>query len=318
MQGLSKTVAAIKQAKHIAISGHINPDGDSIGSMLALGLGLQQLGKRVHMISYDGVPARYKMLPGAGKIIKNFSKSTDLAIAVDCGSKEMIGKTFSAFMDAGSILEIDHHEFRRPFGDLAIVDREAAAVGEIIFELLKKLRVGITKPIAQNLMTSIIVETNSFRLPNTRPFTLEVCSDLISSGVNFYKLVNRVFWSKRPSAAILSGICLSRCRFTKGDRLVWSIIGSKDFKAVGGKSEDVDPVPDEMRSIDRVKIAVLFREIDGDMLRVSLRSKGRINVAEVAEYYNGGGHFDVAGCNIKNDPDTIQEFLRRVGRILDR
>lgn len=310
--------AAINKAKHIAISGHINPDGDSIGSMLALGLGLQQLGKRVHMISHDGVPTRYRMLPGAGRIIKNLQGPIDLAIAVDCGSKEMLGKTFLSFRSAADILEIDHHEFRRPFGTLAIVDREAAAVGEIIFEVLKKLRVNITKPIAQNLMTSIIVETNSFRLPNTRPFTLEVCSDLIRRGVNFYKLVNMVFWSKRPSAAILSGICLSRCRFMKGGRLVWSIIGSKDLKAVGGKSEDIDPVPDEMRSIDQVKIAILFRETDGGMLRVSLRSKGRINVAEVAEHYNGGGHFDVAGCNIKNDRDAIQEFLKRVGRILDR
>lgn len=318
MQGLVKAAAAIKKAKHIAISGHINPDGDSIGSMLALGLGLQQLGKRVHMISFDGVPVRYRKLPGAGRIIKNLQEPVDLAIAVDCGSKEMLGTTFSSFKDAGDILEIDHHEFRRPFGTLSIVDRESAAVGEIIFELLKQLRVDITKPIAQNLMTSIIVETNSFRLPNTRPFTLEVCSALIRKGVNFYKLVNMVFWSKRRSAAILSGICLSRCKFMMGGRLVWSIIGSKDLKAARGKSEDIDPVPDEMRAIDRVKIAVLFREIDGNMLRVSLRSKGRVNVAEVAEHYKGGGHFDVAGCNIKNDPKTIQELLKRVGRILER
>lgn len=317
MKGLGRAVSAIKRTKHIAISGHTNPDGDSIGSMLALGLGLQQLGKRVHMISHDGVPSHYRMLPGANRIIPSLRESVDLAIAVDCGSKEMLGKTFPSFAGAADILEIDHHDFRRPFGSIIMVDRDAASVGEIIFTLLNKLGVDITKPIAQNLLTSIIVETNSFRLPNTRPFTFEVCTDLIRRGVNFYKLVNTVFWSKRRSAALLSGICLSRCRFMKGGRLAWSIVGKSDFRSARGKSEDVDPVPDDMRAIDGVRIAVLFREIDSGMLRVSLRSKGRINVAEAAEYYNGGGHFDVAGCNIKNDPDAVHEFLKRVGRILD-
>ena len=318
MQGLVEAAASIKKAKHIAISGHINPDGDSIGSMLALGLGLRRLGKRVYMVSHDGVPERYRRLPGAGRIIKNLQAPIDLAIAVDCGSKEMLGKTFSSFKRASGILEIDHHDFRRPFGTISIIDKKAAAVGEIIFVLLGKLGIDITKPVAQNLMTSIIVETSSFMLPNTRPFTFEVCTDLIHKGVDFYKLVNMVFWSKHRAAAILSGVCLSRCRFMKGGRLVWSIVGMSDFKAAKAKSEDVDPVPDEMRSIDSVKIAVLFRQTDSGTLRVSLRSKGRINVAEIAEHYNGGGHFDVAGCNIKNDPETIREFLNRTGRILDR
>jgi len=317
VQGLGKAAVAIKKANHIAISGHINPDGDSIGSMLALGLGLRRLGKRVYMVSHDGVPERYRRLPGAGRIIKNLQAPIDLAIAVDCGSKEMLGKTFFLFKGAADILEIDHHDFRRPFGNIAIVDRKAAAVGEIIFTLLKELGVGITKPIAQNLMTSIIVETGSFRLPNTRPFTFEVCTDLIRRGVDFYKLVDMIFWSKSRAAVVLSGVCLSRCRFMKGGSLVWSIIGKKDFEAVKGRDSDVDPVPDDMRAIDSVRIAVLFREKGAGTLRVSLRSKGRINVAEVAERYNGGGHFDVAGCNIKNDPKEINEFLNRVRRLLD-
>ena len=118
-------------------------------------------------------------------------------------------------------------------------------------------------------------------------------------------------------AVVLSGVCLSRCRFLKGGSLVWSIIGKRDFEAAKGKDADVDPVPDDMRAIDSVRIAVLFREKDDETLRVSLRSKGRINVAEVAEHYNGGGHFDVAGCTIKNDPKEISGFLKRAGRLLD-
>jgi len=115
---------------------------------------------------------------------------------------------------------------------------------------------------------------------------------------------------------MLSGLCLARCRFMKGGALAWSFIGRKDFKAFKGKDEDVDPVPDEMRSIGSVRIAVLFREKDAGMLRVSLRSKGRINVAAIAEYYKGGGHFDVAGCSIRNDPRTITEFLKKAAGLL--
>jgi phosphoesterase RecJ-like protein len=317
MHGFKRARNAILKAKSVAVAGHANPDGDSIGSMLALGLGLEKLGKRVHMISRDGVPERYRTLPGAGRIIRGLDEPIDLAIAVDCSSREMLGKTFLLFESASGILEIDHHDFRRPFGDIAIVDRKAAAVGEIIFTLLNSLGIVITKPIAHNLMTSIIVETGSFRLPNTRPFTFEVCTDLIRRGVDFYKLVDMVFWSKSREAAVLSGICLSRCRFLKGGSLVWSIIRKKDFEAVKGKDADVDPVPDDMRAIDSVKIAVLFREKDAKTLRVSLRSKGKINVAAVAEQYNGGGHYDVAGCNIKNDPSEMNGLLAKARRLLD-
>ena len=317
MNGLKAAGEAIRKARTIAVSGHIHPDGDSIGSMLALGLGLEAMGKRVCMVSCDGVPKRYRALPGAAKIARRFDTVPDLAIAVDCGSKEMLGRIYEQFRRAPEILEIDHHDFRRSFGTLQLIDNKAAAVGEIIFELLRTIKVDITKRVAQNLITSIVVETDSFRLPNTRPLTLDICADLIRRGVNFYRLVDTVFWSKTPESTILSGICLSRSRFLRRGRLVWSVIRQSDFMAAGGRDEDVDAVPDGLRSIATVKIAVLFREQDDNTLRVSLRSKGRINVASVAECYDGGGHFDVAGCFIRNRPGSINEFLRKAGRLLD-
>lgn len=317
MHGLKRARNAIERAGSIAISGHINPDGDSIGSMLALGLGLERLGKRVQMISRDSVPHRYRALPGAREIRRKLTPGPiDLAVAVDCGSREMLGETFSSFESASDILEIDHHIYRRPFGSIAMIDREAAAVGETIYVLLNALGVDIDREIAQNLLTSIIVETNSFRLPNTRRFTFEVCSDLISRGVDFYRLVETVFWSRRSESAVLSGLCLSRCKFLMGGRLAWSIIRSGDFESAGGKDEDVDPVPDEMRSIDRVRVAVLFREKDPDTLRVSLRSKARINVASLAERYGGGGHSDVAGCSIRNSASDMRKLLKEAGRLV--
>lgn len=309
MEGLRQAQEAILNARDIAIAGHINPDGDSIGSLLSLGLGLEKLGKRVYMISWDGVPERYKSLPAAGRILKEIDKKCDLAIAVDCSSREILGRAFGIFEKSKKILEIDHHDFRRPFGNIQLVNNRAAAVGELIYILLNNLKVNITKDIAQNLLTSIIVETDSFRMPDVEPFAFRVCADLAKKGVNFYKLVDMVFWSKTKESIILSGICLSRCRFLKNNRIVWSIVRKKDFDTVGGRDEDVDAVADEMRSIRDVQIVVLFREKDKRHLRVSLRSKGKINIASVAEVYNGGGHFDVAGCRIPNSSKSIKRLL---------
>ncbi len=316
MNGLSKAKKSIMAARDIAISGHINPDGDSIGSLLSLGLGLEKLGKRVYMISCDGVPLRYRKLPGASRIRKSLDRSVDLAISVDCSNKEILGSAFDTFAKASEILEIDHHEFRRPFGDLSYVDVKAAAVGEMIYALLKNMRVAITEDIAHNLMTSIIVETSSFRLPKVRPFTFQVCTDLIRAGVNFYELVETIFWSKTKESAILSGICLARSKFVKGERIAWSIIRKRDFSRVGGRHEDVDAVPDEMRMIKKVDIAILFRENGRNSLRVSLRSKDNINVASIAERYGGGGHFDIAGCTIPNNKKSIEEFLKHAERLI--
>lgn len=316
MKGLNEAKAKILAAKNILISGHINPDGDSIGSILSLGMGIERLGKTVQMVSVDGVPKRYKRLPGAERIIAKSNRIPDLAISVDCGDKRLLGNTLDIFMKTRDILEIDHHEFRKPYGNLTLIDHDAAAVGELIYLLLEHLNVKLTKDLAQNILTSIIVETNSFRLPNIRPLTFKICAELIKVGVDFYNLVDTIFWAKSRESALLLGICLTRCQFIKNEKIVWSIIKEKDFREAGGKDEDVDPVVDEMRSIKNVQAAVFFREKKNNLLRVSMRSKGDINVAAVAEKFDGGGHFDAAGCHIPNDPRSVKKLLNLVENIV--
>ncbi|MDD5195246.1 MAG: DHHA1 domain-containing protein [Candidatus Omnitrophica bacterium] len=313
---MNKAVRQILAAKSIVIAGHINPDGDCIGSLLSLGLGLETLGKRVYMLSSDGVPLRYRYLPGAGRILRKTDKRCDIAISVDCGRKEMLAGAYSAFEKARCIIEIDHHAFRVPFGDLFIIDIHAACVGEIIYKLLKLLGVTVNKNIAENILTSVIVETNSFRLPKVRPFTFEVCSRLIEAGADFYSLVDRVFWSQSRQAAVLSGSCLARCKFMENGKIAWSIARRADMEKVSGRDADVDTVADTIRSIKGVEIAILFREKNKRRLRVSLRSKGRINIAKLAERYGGGGHFDVAGCLINNTPKALKKFLSDAQELL--
>jgi len=309
MQGLKEAKRSILKAKDIVILGHINPDGDSLGSLLSLGLGLKSMDKHTYMLSQDKLPLNYASLPSANQIRKELRKNVDLAIAVDCSTKEMLGKNISIFRRAKTKLVIDHHRFGRVFGDIRFIDHKASAAGELIYILLKDLGVKITEDIAENILTSIIAETNSFRLPNTRPFTFSLCSELLKKGIDFSKLVDRIYGTRSKESVILSGICLARCRFLKDGQIVWSLIRGKDFSLVRGKHYDIDSVINEMRSIEKVKIVVLFREKNKKVLRVSLRSKGEINVASIAERYNGGGHFDMAGCYISNNKRSTKEFL---------
>ena len=310
MKGIKQAKQLIKSAKTVVIAGHINPDGDAIGSLLALGLGLKKIGKRVYMLDQDGVPKRYHFLPGASQVKKKAVRNCDLAIAVDCSNKELLGKVYTAFQTAKQTLAIDHHEFRRQFSDCQLVDPQAAAVGEMVYLLLNELKIPIDKSIALNILTSIIVETNSFRLPNVRPLTFKVCNYLLNLGVDYYQLADRVFWSQTRQTVVLTGICLARCKFLSRNRIAWSIVEKRDFNLAKGKDEDVDAVADQIRTIDDVKVVVLFREKDNNTLRISLRSKDKINVAAVAEQFNGGGHYDIAGCSIPNTKKAMRKLLK--------
>jgi len=314
--GLKKAAAAILQAESIVISCHVNPDGDCIGSMLALGRGLKNIGKKVFLLSQDGVPERYRSLPGAGEVRRRGDEKVDLAIAVDCNDRHMLGKSFEAFERAKKILEIDHHEFRVPFGDIALIDTKAGAVGEIIFGLMKELKISFNQDIAQNILTSIIVETNSFSLPNVRVFTFKICAELLDTNLDFVKLTEMVYWMKTREQVLLSGICLSGGKFLKGRRIVWSEVKGSDFRKVGGKDEDVDAVADEMRKIKEVRIVVLFRQREKGLLRISLRSKGRINVAGLAQLFGGGGHYDVAGCTIADKAELRRKVIKEAEKLL--
>lgn len=312
IKGLKKAAEKILSVENIVIACHVNPDGDAIGSLLSLGLGLKQLGRRIEMISPDGIPEIYRRLPGAKHIKKETSQVPELAIAVDCGNKKLLGRSFKTFKKAKCILEIDHHEIREVFGDIQMVESDFASVGELVYLLLEKLKVHITKDIALNILTSIIVETNSFRLPNIRPLTFEVCACLLKTGVDFHELSEMVYWSKTKEAALILGICLSRCKYLKDGKIVWSVLKKEDLANTGGNSEDADSVISEMLSVKNVIIAVFFRE-EGDVLRVGLRSKGKLNVASIARKYGGGGHFDSAGCFIPNSRRAINKILKDAG-----
>src|SRR5690554_1894129 len=306
----------IGNADSIAISGHMNPDGDSLGSMLSLGLALKKTGKKVYMICCDNIPHNYLSLPGINSIQKGLQKTVDLAIAVDCGSKDLLGQSLEIFEKAKTILEIDHHRSRSPFGDVMLVDSEASSAGELIFELLQDLAIPITSDISQNILTSVLVETNSFRLPGIRPKTFEICANLLRAGADFYKLAETIYWVTSRETAMLTGICMSKCEFSQTGELAWATLTKKDFAKADANDSDADSVTEQIRSIKGVKIAILFREKNNSHYRVSIRSKKGINISLLAEQFGGGGHINAAGCTIPKNKKTFAQFLEKAEEFL--
>ena len=298
-KSIQKTVQAVRKAKKILVVAHISPDGDTIGCLLALGLSFLQMGKKVTLLSQDGVPTRFQFLPGSELVLSESNEKSDVAIAVDCGGIGRIGRIRPTFLKAKTKIQIDHHDFGEPFGDIQVVEEEASAVGEIIYDLVRALRVEMTPAIATCLLVSIIVDTGAFRFSNLRPKTFDILSKLLKTGVNLQNLIEESYWQRSRAEAKLSGYSLSKSEFSKDGRVAWCFVTQKEFKQFGANIPDVDNVADDLRSIEGVKIAALFRETPKKTFRVSLRSSHGINVALVAKRFGGGGHHNSAGCFVR-------------------
>lgn len=313
---VKKAAAAIRRAKSVMIVSHVNPDGDTLGCQLALGHAILLLGKKVLFYGQDGVPVRFQFLPGSELVISEPRESADLAIAVDCGSQQQLGNMQDIFFKAKKTIQVDHHDYGQPFGKIQVVENEAAAVGEIVYEIIHALKIEVTPAIATCLLTSIIVDTGSFRFSNLRARTFHLAGHLMQYGIDIPHLIEESYWKKSRSMAKLSGYCISRTEFTADGHIAWATVYQKDFKRFGGELSDVDAVADDMRSIDGVKVAAIFRETPRGRFRVSLRSSYGINVAKVAQAYGGGGHHNSAGCSISNSEKEKKKLLGDLTKLI--
>ncbi len=305
---IDEAVRAIRRAKKILVVCHVNPDGDTLGCLLALGLAFLQMGKKATLLSQDGVPTRFQFLPGSELILSETTEAADVAIAVDCGSRQQMGTAQKAFFRAKTTVQVDHHDFGASFGKIQILENEASAVGEIAYELLHALKAEITPAIATCLLTSIIIDTGSFRFSNIRAKTFDICGKLIACGVDLQHLIEEAYWTRSVASIKLTSHVMLNMESSADGALVWAVAYQKDFKRFGAKISDADAVADDLRSVEGSKIAVVFRQTEKGNYRVSLRSKHGINVAEVAREFGGGGHHNSAGCSIQ--PSQKKKLLQ--------
>ena len=319
-----KLIELIKSEECFTIASHENPEGDALGSSIALALALRSIEKDVRVFNKDGVPEIYSFLPRMDLVeteIERVRLKDSVLLILDCNDLERVGLKD---VECKKIAVIDHHqksEVRnqnsrsRP---LLWIEPESPAAGLMVYNLLKRLELKIDRDMAVNLYTAIAVDTGTFRYENTTPETLRVAADLIDAGVNPGELSQRLYESWTVNRFRLLVSVLNTLEIWKLRAVVAiTTVTLKMFKETGTDAEDTENFSSFPRMIQSVDISAMFREVEVGYWKASLRSKGRFNVAAIASYFGGGGHKNAAGYKVQGDIKEIKKmFLEAVQKSL--
>lgn len=295
--------AAVERAERIAIVSHERPDGDAIGSLLGLSLALQAAGKHVSPALIGGLPKRYGFLPGAELVGQSLAPDCDLLILVDCAALDRIG------FDVGALprhpdINIDHHPTNTNFAAINLVDPQAAATTEILYQALTPWSLPLSTEVATNLLAGLLTDTIGFRTSSTRPYSLRMAADLLESGAPLMELYDRVISRVSLVAARYWGRGLARLEHEDG--LVWSSLTLADRKAVSYPGDDDAELVNILMTIEQARVVVLFVEQPAGKVKISWRAEPGVDVSAVATRFGGGGHKPAAGAMLTGDLGEIE------------
>lgn len=298
----------INNSKKILITTHINPDGDGIGSGLALMHKLKKMNKKVHFINRDLLPKIYEFLPGSKKVKnqKKIKDNYDVAIILECPEIERNGNIINFKKQVKTTVNIDHHMGNKNFADVNIVDPRAAAVGVQIFKLMKGFGWEISKEVADCLYVSIITDTGSFRYSNTTSEVHNIAAELLNIGVDPDFIASEVYATTKNSTRLFTEM-LKKLKVIKN--VGWSFITKKMLKESGAHESETDNFINTIRAIKEVEVAVLFKENSEGNIKASFRSKNGIDVNFIAKKFGGGGHMHAAGCVVKESMKKAEKMV---------
>nr|WP_029453046.1 bifunctional oligoribonuclease/PAP phosphatase NrnA [Clostridium algidicarnis] len=311
---MNKIVESILNSDSIAITYHQSPDGDALGSALGLMLGLRKIGKEAYIISRDKVPGIYRFLPNTEEIKDNVScpkKNTHCVIVLDCGNVERIsGKIDKSKINP--VINIDHHLSNSKYGDINYVDTTASATGEIVYTLLKSLDVVIDTDIAKCLYTAIITDTGSFKYSSTTASTHEIAGKLIKTGIDF-PLIHRTIFENKPLRKLkLYGQLLEKVELFLNDKLAIIAMNKEQSTLLEDNSEIISL----QMQIDTIEVGAFLKEVE-DGIKISLRSKDKVDVRAIAEVFGGGGHEKASGLLLR-DVHDIEKAKKTLINILEK
>ncbi|MBE7032254.1 MAG: bifunctional oligoribonuclease/PAP phosphatase NrnA [Ruminococcaceae bacterium] len=305
----------IKNAQRIAIFNHVNPDGDALGSAFGLKLVLNAMGKQAEVFLRDGDNSlkEYEVLyKGEGTGLK--VSDCDLKIAVDCADIDRLGDLKDQF--TGNTAAIDHHITHKAFADVTIVCPDAPATGEIIFDVAEALGVKLTREIAHNLYAAIMCDTGSFKYSSTTPKTHIVAAELIKMGIDFAGLSKCLFDTKSVEYLNMYKKGIDRLELYLEGRVAMLYFSEQDFAEGKIREADADGIVNLPNSIEGAEVGVYIRQ-RGEAFKVSLRSNGTVNVADVAALFGGGGHEMASGFLIKKPLETVkEEIIEEIKKVL--
>ena len=312
---IDRLLEGLRPARSVCVVGHVRPDGDCVGSQLALAWALRNEGKQVCCWNEDCMPQKLKFLdpeklfqrPKAGH-------EFDSVVTIDAASYERLGKVADYIAARRLLINIDHHASNTRFGDLNWVSGREPSTGELVFRLLKVAGWPITPPIADCLFTAVSTDTGSFQYATTRPSTYHVAAELVKRGADLAKICHEVYQSYPLSRVRLVKHVYNRFRLTHDNQIAYFWLKPADYSRTGADPSDSEGLIDHIRAIEPVVVACVFEEVEPELIRISLRSKSdRVNVNHIAAQFGGGGHPAAAGARLTGRPLSVQR--RVVGAI---
>ena len=309
---LSDIGDVLRTHHRFAVLSHVRPDGDALGSQLALTLSLELLGKEVMAWNEDGLLEKYNFLPGGTRLIQPPPEPQDfeVVIALDTATQNRLGLAGEAIRAAKIWINIDHHQSNPGYGDLVYIDPNSPATGQILFELIQNQQLPIDPAIAENLFVAISTDTGSFQYPNTTSRTFEIGAELVRGGVDVGRVSQLLYENYHRRRAELLRELLGTMRFEAQGQIASFSLSLKVTSKLGIRPEDNEGLIDHLRAIRGVIIAVFFEELADGKVRVSMRSKTQeIDVSAICQKFGGGGHKLAAGARVRG---TLAEVESRI------
>lgn len=297
------------------IACHENPEGDAIGSELALALALRRMGKTATVLNADPVPGNLAFLPGAATILFDEDGSSyEVGIVIDCGSLERTGRVQDELRKCPILVNIDHHATNDVRADYALIDPEAPASGVLVQRILADRDDVINRDVAVNIYVAVLTDTGSFRYANASPEAFAVAGEMVRKGVDPWEVAERVYETQTAHRLGLLARVLSSLEVSADGRVAAIMTRQQDLRDFSATKDHLEGFINYPRSIRGVEVAAALREEDGGKVRVSLRSKGRVDVSVVAASFGGGGHRNAAGCTVLG---SLEEVKRMVFGLLE-
>jgi bifunctional oligoribonuclease and PAP phosphatase NrnA len=296
----------IETNSEILIFGHKDADGDTLGCSLAFAEALKSVGKHVWVLIPPPLPQMYEWLPGFADIVEAPPETADptLVLFFDAGNIERSGTAVRHIASHATVVNIDHHMSNTMFGDVNIINASAAAVGEMVIEMLDALGYPITASMATNLYTAIMTDTGGFRHENTTPESLESAARLARLGADPSFIATMVYKSRPMTTVRLSALALAQIETELDGRLIWSKVTRRMLHEAGARMNESEGIIDSLNSVAGMEVAILFKEVSGKITKLSIRSRGSVDAAALAALFGGGGHLRAAGAELQETVDA--------------
>ena len=314
---LRQIIEAIRANERFVIASHARPDGDSIGSELAAAYALRALGKQVTVVNADPAPGPLMQFPGVPdiQVIDRVDGNFDVAIVMECSD---LARTGVAGLDRFFVINIDHHPDNTAYGRVNWFDATAAACGEMVFDLVRALGVPLMREIATHVYLAILTDTGSFHYSSISPRTFDICREALEAGVDPVRVARSVYDSNNMGRLKLLGAMLSDMQVDPTGRVAVLYFDDEIARAAGGTYEDTEGLVNLPLTVKDIEAVVFFKQVKGDEYRVSMRSKGDVDIGSIAKELGGGGHKNAAGCTVRGAVATLRKmFIEKIEDAID-